>query len=126
MTKQMIETAQAPAAIGCYSQAVQCGKTIYLSGQIGLNPQTMQLEEGIDAQIRRVLENLKAVCLAAGSTLSDLAKLNVYLLDLAHFSLVNEIMATFFSAPYPARALVGVAALPRGALVEIDAVLVLA
>ena len=122
----MIETAQAPAAIGCYSQAVQFGKTIYLSGQIGLNPQTMQLEEGIDAQIRRVLENLKAVCLAAGGTLSDLAKLNVYLLDLAHFSLVNEIMATFFSPPYPARALVGVAALPRGALIEIDAVLVLA
>lgn len=125
MTKQIIDTTQAPAAIGCYSQAVQCGKTIYLSGQIGLNPQTMQLEEGIDAQIRQVLENLKAVCLAAGGSLSDLAKLNVYLLDLAHFSLVNETMATFFSAPYPARALVGVAALPRGALIEIDAVLVL-
>lgn len=125
MAKQIIETTQAPAAIGCYSQAVQCGKTIYLSGQIGLNPQTMQLQEGIDAQIRQVLENLKAVCLAAGGSLSHLAKLNVYLLDLAHFSLVNETMASYFSAPYPARALVGVAALPRGALIEMDAVLVL-
>ena len=126
MTKQIIQTTDAPQAIGTYSQAVRSGNTIYLSGQIGLDPTTMQLAEGIDAQIIRVFDNLKAVAAAAGGSLDDTVKLNVYLTDLSHFTRVNETMATYFTQPYPARAAVGVAQLPRGALVEMDAVLVTA
>lgn len=125
MARQIIQTAGAPQAIGTYSQAVRSGDTVYLSGQIGLDPRTMQLVEGIEAQIRRVFDNLQAVAAAAGGGLNDVAKLNVYLTDLAHFSRVNEIMAEYFGQPYPARAAVGVAQLPRGALVEMDAVMVL-
>jgi reactive intermediate/imine deaminase len=126
MTRQIISTDQAPRAIGTYSQAVRVGNTVYLSGQIPLVPETMELAEGdIDAQIRRVFENLKAVARAAGGDLGDLVKLNVFLTDLGHFPLVNHLMAEYFQEPYPARAAVGVAALPRGAAVEMDAVLVL-
>lgn len=121
---QAIATPDAPAAIGVYSQAIRAGETVYLSGQIGLIPKTMTLEEGIDAQIIRVFENLKAVAEAAGGQLSDIVKVNVYLTDLAHFSRVNEVMTRYFAPPYPARAAVGVKELPRGALVEADAVLV--
>lgn len=126
MAKQPISTAAAPQAIGTYSQAVRCGDTVYLSGQIGLDPATMQMVEGIEAQIRRVFENLRAVATAAGGSLDHAVKLTVYLTDLSHFSLVNEIMATYFKQPYPARAAIGVASLPRGALVEVDAILSLA
>jgi reactive intermediate/imine deaminase len=126
MDRKIVATAAAPAAIGPYSQAVQAGNTVYLSGQIGLDPASMQLVEGIDAQIARVFENLKAVAAAAGGSLADAVKVNIYLTDLAHFAKVNEAMAEHFTPPYPARATVQVAALPRGALVEIDAVLVLA
>ena len=126
MTKQIIQTAGAPQAIGTYSQAVRTGNTVYLSGQIGLDPTTMQLVEGIDAQIVRVFDNLKAVAAAAGGSLDNTVKLNVYLTDLSHFARVNETMATYFTQPYPARAAVGVAQLPRGALVEMDAVMVTA
>jgi len=122
--KKIIATAEAPAAIGTYSQAVRAGNTIYLSGQIGLDPATMQMVEGIDAQIVRVFENLKAVAVAAGATLNDAVKFNIYLTDLANFAKVNEVMAKYVAQPYPARAAVGVAALPRGALVEADAILV--
>lgn len=122
--KQIIQTPDAPGAIGTYSQAVRVGDTVYLSGQIGLDPITMQMEEGIDTQIHRVFRNLRAVASAADSSFDDLVKLNVYLTDLAHFAKVNEIMASYFRPPYPARAAVGVAALPRGALVEMDGVLV--
>jgi len=123
--KQIIATTGAPAAIGTYSQAVRAGNTVYLSGQIPLDPATMQLVEGFDDQVRRVFDNLKAVCEAAGGSLNDLIKVNVYLLDLAHFAKVNEIMASYISQPYPARAAVGVASLPRGAQVEIEGVMVL-
>ena len=123
--KKIIASAEAPAAIGPYSQAVQSGNTVYLSGQIGLDPASMQMAEGIDAQTARVFDNLKAVAAAAGGTLADAVKVNIYLTDLAHFAKVNDAMASHFSQPYPARATVQVAALPRGALVEIDAVLVL-
>ena len=123
--KQIIATTGAPAAIGTYSQAVRAGNTVYLSGQIPLDPATMQLVEGFDDQVRRVFDNLKAVCEAAGGSLNDLVKVNVYLLDLAHFARVNEIMASYISQPYPARAAVGVASLPRGAQVEIEGVMVL-
>ncbi len=122
--KQVIQTPDAPSAIGTYSQAVRVGDTVYLSGQIGLDPTTMQMAEGIDAQIHRVFQNLRAVASAADSSLGDVVKLNVYLTDLAHFAKVNEIMASYFRPPYPARAAVGVAALPRAALVEMDGVLV--
>jgi reactive intermediate/imine deaminase len=122
--KQSIQTPDAPAAIGTYSQAVRVGDTVYLSGQIGLDPGTMQMVEGIDAQIHQVFQNLRAVSSAADSSFNDLVKLNVYLTDLGHFAKVNEIMAGYFRQPYPARAAVGVAALPRGALVEMDGVLV--
>ncbi|WP_341678172.1 RidA family protein [Niveibacterium sp. SC-1] len=125
MSKKIISTAQAPAAIGTYSQAVRAGDTVYLSGQIGLDPQSMQLAEGFEAQTIRVFENLKAVAEAAGGSLADTVKLNVFLTDLANFAKVNEIMARYFTEPYPARAAVGVASLPRGAQVEADAVLVL-
>jgi reactive intermediate/imine deaminase len=124
--KQTIHTADAPQAIGTYSQAVRCGDTVYLSGQIGLDPQTMQMVEGIEAQIVRVFENLKAVAVAAGGSLDHAVRVTVYLTDLAHFARVNETMAKYFREPYPARAAVGVASLPRGALVEIDAILNLA
>lgn len=124
MTKTIISTDQAPAAIGSYSQAVQAGATTYLSGQIGLDPATMQLVEGIEAQIHRVFQNLRAVAEAGGGSLGDVVKLNVFLTDLGHFAKVNEIMAQYFGQPYPARAAVGVASLPRGALVEADAVMV--
>jgi reactive intermediate/imine deaminase len=123
--KTIISTPDAPAAIGTYSQAVKVGDTVYLSGQIGLDPVGMQLVDGIEAQIHQVFANLRAVALAAGGTLDDVAKLNVFLTDLGHFAKVNEIMAQYFTQPYPARAAVGVASLPRGALVEADAVMVI-
>jgi reactive intermediate/imine deaminase len=121
--KKIIQTTQAPAAIGTYSQAVQVGKTVYLSGQIGLDPARMELDDGIEAQVRRVFNNLKAVTEAAGGSMSDIVKLNVFLIDLNNFALVNSIMAEYFAEPYPARAAVGVASLPKGALVEADAVM---
>ena len=123
--KQIISTPNAPAAIGTYSQAVKFGDTTYLSGQIPLDPATMQLVDGFENQVRRVFENLKAVCEAAGGSLNELVKVNVFLIDLGNFAKVNEIMATYFDQPYPARAAVGVSALPRGALVEIEGVMVL-
>jgi reactive intermediate/imine deaminase len=123
--KMMIQTPDAPAAIGTYSQAIRVDGTVYLSGQIGLDPSTMQMVEGIEEQIHRVLQNLRAVATAASGSLNDVVKLNVYLTDLGNFTKVNEIMATYFHQPYPARAAVGVSALPRGALVEMDGVLCL-
>lgn len=126
MSREIIKTDQAPAAIGAYSQAVKVGDTVYLSGQIPLDPASMQLVEGgMEAQIRRVFENLAAVAYASGGSLADTVKLNVFLTDLSHFALLNQIMAEYFREPYPARAAIGVAALPRGAPVEMDAVLVL-
>ena len=125
MHKTIIATSGAPQAIGTYSQAVRVDDTVYLSGQIGLNPADMQLVAGIEAQIHQVFGNLRVVAEAAGGGLADMVKLNVYLTDLGDFAKVNEIMAQYFSPPYPARAAVGVAALPRGALVEADGVLVL-
>ena len=125
MARTIISTPHAPAAIGTYSQAVKVADTVYLSGQIGLDPVTMKLVEGIDAQIVRVFDNLKAVAEAAGGSLADVVKLNVYLTDLVNFTTVNEVMACYFTEPFPARAAVGVASLPRGALVEADAVMVL-
>jgi reactive intermediate/imine deaminase len=123
--KTVVQTDAAPQAIGTYSQAVRCDNTVYFAGQIGLDPKTMELVSGTEAQIRRVFENLKAVAVAAGGEMNDIVKLNVYLTDLGHFTRVNEIMATYFAQPYPARAALGVASLPRGAQVEIDAVMVL-
>jgi reactive intermediate/imine deaminase len=126
MPKQAIATDRAPAAIGTYSQAVRAGNTVYLSGQIPLIPGRMELASGdIRAQITQVFDNLGAVADAAGGSFADVVKLNVYLTDLANFPIVNEVMAGYFTEPYPARAAVGVAALPRGAAVEMDAVLVL-
>ncbi|HEY5763100.1 MAG TPA: RidA family protein [Rhodocyclaceae bacterium] len=125
MARSIVSTPDAPAAIGPYSQAVRVGDTVYLSGQIGLDPKTMEMVEGIDAQIDRVFANLQAVATAAGGSFSDIVKLNVFLTDLGHFAKVNEKMSRHFVEPYPARAAIGVAALPRGALVEMDAVLVL-
>jgi reactive intermediate/imine deaminase len=124
MSREIVSTTDAPEAIGTYSQAVRAGGTVYLSGQIGLDPATMQLVEGIDAQIHQVFSNLRAVCRAAGGDLADIVKINIYLTDLGHFAKVNEIMAQYFVQPYPARAAVGVASLPRAALVEADAVMV--
>ena len=123
MTRSAIHTDEAPKAIGTYSQAVRVDSTVYCSGQIGLDPKTMQMVDGIDAQICRVLDNLKAVAEAAGGTLNDAVRFTVYLTDLTHFAKVNEIMASYLKEPYPARAAVGVASLPRNALVEIDAIL---
>ena len=124
MTRKTIQTDRAPQAIGTYSQAVRTGNTVYMSGQIPLVPDTMKLVGGdMDAQIRRVFDNLAAVAEAAGGSLADVVKLNVFLPDLGHFALVNEIMAEYFREPYPARAAVGVAALPKGAQVEMDAVM---
>ena len=125
MAKQAIHSKDAPAAIGTYSQAIRAGNTIYLSGQIPLDPQSMQLVTGdTRAQIERVFDNLAAVAAAAGGSLANAVKLTVYLTDLKNFALVNEVMAEYFKEPYPARAAIGVAALPRGAAVEVDAVLV--
>jgi len=124
MKRKIIQTDQAPQAIGTYSQAVKTGSTVYLSGQIPLVPETMQLVDGdMEMQIRRVFDNLRAVAAAAGGSLSDIAKLNVFLTDLSHFPLVNQIMAEYFQEPYPARAAVGVASLPKGAAVEMDAIM---
>ena len=124
MSKHTIHTAAAPAAIGTYTQACRHGDTVYLSGQIALDPQRMELVEGgIEAQIHQVFRNLKAVCEASGADLDGILKLNVFLTDMAHFPSVNAIMAEYFSEPYPARAAVGVATLPRGALVEVDGIL---
>lgn len=125
MARQIISTDGAPKAIGTYSQAVKVGDTVYLSGQIGLDPATMEMVEGIEAQVRRVFDNLSAVTVAVGGSLVDIVKLNIFLTDLGHFALVNSVMAEYFKEPYPARAAVGVASLPRGALVEADAVMVL-
>lgn len=123
--RQIITTDTAPAAIGTYSQAVRAGNTLYLSGQIGLDPVSMTLVEGIEAQIHQVFKNLSAVLQAADSSMTDIVKLNIFLTDLGHFALVNEIMAQYCPQPYPARAAVQVSALPRGALVEADGVAVL-
>jgi len=125
MTRSIITTPNAPAAIGTYSQAVRVDQTVYLSGQIGLDPKTGHMVDGIDNQIHRVFQNLQAVAEAAGGTLGHAVKLTVYLVDLGNFAKVNEVMAKYFKEPYPARAAVGAAALPKGALVEADAVLVL-
>lgn len=126
MSRSVIHTTLAPAAIGPYSQAIRCGNTVYLSGQIPLDPVTGKIVEGaFELQVRRVFDNLRAVCQAAGGDLRDIAKLNVFLLDLGQFAEVNRIMAEYFREPYPARAAVGVAALPRAAVVEMDAVMVL-
>lgn len=125
MSRIIVSTPDAPAAIGTYSQAVKVGNTVYMSGQIGLDPATMTMADGIDAQITRVFDNLKAVASAAGATLDNAVKVNVFLTDLGNFAKVNEAMTRYFSQPFPARAAVGVAALPRGALVEVDAVLMI-
>jgi reactive intermediate/imine deaminase len=124
MTRQAIHTADAPEAIGTYSQAVRATDTVYLSGQIGLDPKTMTMADGIDAQIDQVFRNLRAVAAAASATLDDAVKVTVFLTDMAHFPRVNEAMAKYFKQPYPARAAVAAAALPRGALVEVEAILV--
>ncbi|MDP2695617.1 MAG: RidA family protein [Gallionella sp.] len=123
--KKFIQTPDAPAAIGTYSQAVRVDHTVYLSGQIGLDPTSMQMVEGIDAQIHRVFQNMRAVATAAGGSMDDVVKINIFLTDLAHFARVNETMVTYFHQPYPARAAVGVASLPRGALIEADGVMYL-
>lgn len=125
MTRSIISTPNAPAAIGTYSQAVKVDNTVYCSGQIGLDPVSMQMVEGFEAQTVRVFDNLKAVAEAAGGSLADAVRLTIYLTDLANFAQVNEIMSRYFAAPYPARAAVGVKELPKGALVEADAILVL-
>ena len=125
MSKTIINTEHAPAAIGTYSQAVRAGNTVYMSGQIPLNPITMEMVEGFEQQTVQVFENLKAVAEAAGGSLSDIVKLNIFLTDLGNFAALNEVMGRYFSAPYPARAAVGVASLPRNSCVEMDAVLYL-
>lgn len=126
MSRITIHTDQAPAAIGTYSQAVRVGETVYLSGQIALDPASMQMvQDSIEAEIHQVFKNLRAVCAAAGGSLNDVVKLNVFLTDLSNFATVNSIMAEYFEQPYPARAAVGVASLPRGARVEADGVMVL-
>jgi reactive intermediate/imine deaminase len=124
MSKTIIATSNAPQAIGTYSQAIKVNGTVYMSGQIGLDPASMQMVEGIEAQIHQVFRNLQAVAEAAEGSLADVVKLNVFLTDLSHFAKVNEIMAQYFQQPYPARAAVGVKELPRNALVEADAVMV--
>ena len=124
MPRQIINTDKAPQAIGTYSQAIKVGRTVYISGQIPLVPETMELVEGdMETQIRRVFDNLSAVAEAAGGSLADIAKLNVFLPDLGHFPLVNQVMAEYFQQPYPARAAVGISALPKGSAVEMDAVM---
>ncbi len=124
MAREIISTDQAPQAIGTYSQAVKVGTTVYVSGQIPLVPETMMMVEGdIEAQIHRVFDNLQAIAKASGGSLADIAKLNIFLMDLANFGIVNEVMAEYFQQPYPARAAIGVAALPREAGVEMDAIM---
>lgn len=124
MSREIIQTDKAPQAIGTYSQAVRSGTTVYLSGQIPLIPESMEMVSGdMEAQIVRVFENLSAVAEAAGGSLADIIKLNIFLTDLSHFPLVNEVMARYFESPYPARAAVGVAALPKDAGVEMDGVM---
>ncbi len=123
MSREVIYSPNAPAPIGTYSQAVRVGYTVYLAGQIGLDPVTMHLVEGIDAQIDRIFANIQAVAEEAGGSLDEIVKVTVYLTDLANFAKFNEAMAKYFTEPYPARAVVGVAALPRGALVEVEAIL---
>lgn len=124
MSREIISTEKAPQAIGTYSQAVKVGTTVYLSGQIPLVPETMELVDGdIEANIRRVFDNLSAVAIAAGGSLADIVKLNVFLTSLTHFPVVNEVMADYFTEPYPARAAVGVAELPKGVEVEMDAIM---
>ena len=123
MKKQIIQTVDAPQAIGTYSQAVRVGNAVYLSGQIGLDPANIQMVEGIEKQVHRVFANLAAVAETAGGSLADVVKLNIFLTDLAHFALVNSVMAEYFVQPYPARAAVGVASLPKDALVEADAIM---
>lgn len=125
MSKTILHTDAAPKAIGAYSQAVRVGNTVYLSGQIGLDPASGVMAEGFDAQAHRVFQNLRAICQAAGGNLADVVKLGVFVTDLANFARLNEIMAEYFTAPYPARAAVQAAALPKGALVEADAVMVI-
>lgn len=126
MFREAIHTDDAPAAIGAYSQAIRVGDTVYLSGQIALDPASMELvSDDAEAQVRQVLDNLSAVARAAGGSFADIVRLTVYLTDLAHFGTVNTVMGEYFTEPYPARAAIGVAALPRGALVEMDAVVVL-
>ncbi|CAD5106283.1 RidA family protein [Zestomonas carbonaria] len=125
MSKTVIHSDKAPAAIGTYSQAIKAGNTVYLSGQIPLDPATMELVDGFEAQTVQVFENLKAVIEASGGYMHDLVKLNIFLTDLSNFAKVNEIMGRYFEQPYPARAAIGVAALPRGAQVEMDGILVL-
>ena len=124
-TKQLVSTTGAPAAIGTCSQAIRAGSAVYLSGQIGLDPASMQMQEGFEAQTHQVFKNLKAVCEAAGGSLADIVKLNAFLTDLGNFAKFNEIMAQYFTEPFPARAAVGVASLPRAGLVEADAIMVL-
>lgn len=125
MNKSVINSDNAPSAIGPYSQAIKAGNTVYMSGQIPLDPKTMELVEGFEAQTVQVFENLKAVAEAAGGSLKDIVKLNIFLTDLGHFAMVNDVMGRYFAQPYPARAAIGVAALPRGAAVEMDAILVI-
>lgn len=125
MARQTIATDKAPSAIGTYSQAVRAGNTVYVSGQLGLIPSTMQLAEGFEAQAVQVFENLKAIAEAAGSSLNDAVKITIFMTDLAQFAKVNEIMGRYCAQPYPARAAVGVASLPKGGLIEAEAILVL-
>lgn len=125
MTKSVIHSDKAPAAIGTYSQAIKAGNTVYMSGQIPLDPATMELVEGFEAQTVQVFENLKSVAEAAGGAFKDIVKLNIFLTDLSNFATVNEVMGRYFQQPYPARAAIGVAALPKGSQVEMDAILVL-
>jgi reactive intermediate/imine deaminase len=124
MARTIISTPNAPKAVGTYSQAVKVGSTVYVSGQIPLDPATGEMVQGsMDAQIRRVFDNLKAIAEAAGGSLAHIAKLNVFLIDLSHFALLNQIMSEYISEPFPARAAIGVASLPKGATVEMDCVL---
>ncbi|AKE51150.1 RidA family protein [Kangiella geojedonensis] len=125
MAKEVINTEKAPAAIGTYSQAVKAGNTVYLSGQIPLVPETMELVENFDQQVHQVFKNLSAVCEASGGTLDQISKLNIFMLDLAHFATVNDIMSQYFTEPYPARAAIGVKELPKGAQIEMDAIMTL-
>lgn len=125
MPRTVINTDKAPAAIGTYSQAIKAGNTVYMSGQIPLDPRTMELVEGFEAQAVQVFENLKAVAEASGGSLKDIVKLNIFLTDLGNFATVNEVMGRYFQQPYPARAAIGIAALPKGAQVEMDAILVI-
>ncbi|MBV34907.1 MAG: reactive intermediate/imine deaminase [Rickettsiales bacterium] len=125
MSKTVVNTDKAPAAIGTYSQAVKTGNVVYLSGQIPLIPETMELVENFDEQVHQVFKNLSAVCEAAGGSLDEISKLNIFMLDLGHFATVNEIMAQYFTEPYPARAAIGVKELPKGAQIEMDAIMTL-